>query len=89
MDGQVLGEQIIAGIAGRDLDDIADSTDVFDAFFEQEFDGCHDLESSIFQLQSLVSATPPRSGGIHCRGGPILPLRGGVARGSKTEYPRP
>ena len=45
LDGQVLGQQVVPGVTGRDLDDVADPADVLDGFFQQKFYGCHDQSS--------------------------------------------
>ena len=37
LDRQVLREEVVAGVAGRDLDDVADAADVLDRFLEEQF----------------------------------------------------
>ena len=37
MHGQVLGQKIIPGVAGRNLDEVADAADVLDRFFQEQF----------------------------------------------------
>ena len=47
LDGQVVREQVVPGVARRHLDDVADAADVLDRFLQEEFDGFDMDRSSV------------------------------------------
>src|SRR5438067_1247935 len=55
LNGKIIRDEIISGVPRRDIDDIADTTDVLDGFFEEEFDGCHGLTFRISNFKVAIS----------------------------------
>ena len=41
-DREIVGDQVVAGVARRHLDDVADAADVLDGFLQQQFHLGHD-----------------------------------------------